>query len=66
MVKHKIVKNNSCSIEQAISYFAANDLLKQELLFSSMIVFLRSAEAFFTAYATDSCHRLTNFRLPKV
>ena len=61
-----IVKNNSCSTEQAISYFADNYLLKQELLFSSMIFCLRSAEVFFTAYAIDSCHRLTKVQLPNV
>ena len=39
-----------------------NGLLKQELLFSSRIFYLRSAEGFlFTAYAIDSqCHRLVN------
>ena len=30
-------KTNSRSVEQAISYFPVNGLLKQELLFSSMI-----------------------------
>ena len=39
----KLSKPNSCSVEQAISYFAANDLFKQKLLFSSMIFYLPSA-----------------------
>ena len=29
-------KTNSCSVEQAISYFTVHGLLKQELLFSLM------------------------------
>ena len=33
----ELSKTNSRSVEHAISYFLANDLLKQELLFSSMI-----------------------------
>ena len=34
---NKLSKTNSCSVEQAISYFAVNGLLKQKLLYSSMI-----------------------------
>ena len=41
---NKLSKTNSCSVEQAISYFAVNGLLKQKLLYSSMIFYLRSAE----------------------
>ena len=43
---NKLSKTNSCSVEQAISYFAVNGLLKQKLLYSSMIFYLRSAEFF--------------------
>ena len=38
----KLSKTNSFSVEQAIGYFAANDLFKQKLLFSSMIFYLQS------------------------
>ena len=38
----KLSKTNSCSVEQAIGYFAANGLFKQKLLFSSMIFYLQS------------------------
>ena len=33
----ELSKTNSCSVEEAISYFAVNGLLKQKLYFSSMI-----------------------------
>ena len=35
----ELSKTNSRSVEQAISYFTLNDLLKQELLFSSMLFY---------------------------
>ena len=50
----KLSETNSCSVEQAISYFTVNGLLKQKLLFSSMIFYLGSAECFFMAYAINS------------
>ena len=33
----ELSKTNSCSVEEAINYFAVNGLLKQEVFFSSMI-----------------------------
>ena len=55
----ELLKTNSCSVEQAISYLTVNSFLKQKLLFTStMIFYLRSAECFFTAYAIGSCNRL--------
>ena len=58
----ELPKTNSCSVEQAISYFTVNTLSKQESLFSSMTFYQRTAESFFffTAYAIDSCYRLIN------
>ena len=44
---NKLSKTNSCSVEQAVSYFAVNGLLKQKLLYSSMIFYLRSAAFFY-------------------
>ena len=42
----KLSKTNSCFVEQAISYFTVNSLLKLKLLFSSMIFYLRLADAY--------------------
>ena len=50
----ELSKTNSCSVEQAISYFTVNGLLKQELLFSLMTFYQSSANVFFfTAYTID-------------
>ena len=35
----ELSKTNCCSVEQAISYFTVNSLLKQESLFSSIIFY---------------------------
>ena len=35
----ELSKTNTRFVEQAISYFTVNDILKQELLFSSMIFY---------------------------
>ena len=59
----ELLKTGSCSVEQAISCFTVNSLLKQRLLFSSSIFYLRML--FFTAYEIDSCHRLEN-KLPVI
>ena len=37
----KLLKTNSCSVEQAGSYFTVNGLLKQELLFWLMMFFIK-------------------------
>ena len=35
----ELSKSNSSSVEKALSYFTVDDLLKKELLFSSMIFY---------------------------
>ena len=42
----ELSKTNSCSVEQAISYFTVNTLSKQESLFSSMTFYQRTAQSF--------------------
>ena len=51
----KLLKTNSCSVEQAGSYFTVNGLLKQELLFWLMMFFIKGRlnVFFFTAYVHD-------------
>ena len=52
----KLLKANSCSVEQAGSYFTVNGLLKQELLFLLVMFFIKGRLKyvfFFTAYVHD-------------
>ena len=51
----KLLKANSCSVEQAGSYFTVNGLFKQELLFWLMMFFIKGRlnVFFFTAYVHD-------------
>ena len=58
----KLLKTNSCSVEQAGGYFTVNSLLKQELLFWLMMFFIkgrRNVFFFFTAYTIGRCHWLS-------
>ena len=57
----KLLKTNSCSVEQAGSCFTVNGLLKQELLFWLMMFFIKVGWMFFffTAYTIGSCHWLS-------
>ena len=58
----KLLKTNSCSVEQAGSYFTVNGLLKQELLFWLMMFFIKGRlNVFFSrlTYTIGSCHWLS-------
>ena len=57
----KLSKPNSCSVEQAISYFAANDLLNKNYCFHQWsFIYRLLSNVFFTSCMINSCHQLMN------